>query len=311
MRKRWLKDEYEELLADAARGKRPSETGWLRMNCPLCELRIGKGDRRQSLGLSVTSFRFECYRCGATGRLSKPIDEFAGFVSDVALQAPPPVIDPPEGFYPLGEGAGATASSLAAARDYLAGVDSEGGRPGRPKPIGPMLLRESGIGACVSGYWANRVVIPIFDLVGEWANYSTRILPDWEEGCEKKYLYPKGGRRNILYNHAALLEVTDIPVLVVEGCFDALAHWPHSVAVLGKPTPGHLEALASAQRPVVFVLDGDAWEEAWALTLKLRAKGQNAAWVKLAPGVDPDEIPGDVLMEACQAALAGYQENVG
>ncbi len=309
-RRRYLKDEYEELLASAAHGKRPSETGWLRMNCPLCELRVGKGDRRQSLGLSVTTFRFECYRCGATGRLSRPLDEFSGFSVDAAAQAPPTVVDPPEGFYPLGEEPGSTAASLAEARAYLAGLPSERGHAGRPVPISPSLLVESGIGACVSGYWANRVVIPIFDLVGDWANFSTRILPDFEEGCDKKYLYPKGGRRSILYNHVALLEETDTPVFVVEGCFDALAHWPQSVAVLGKPTPTHLEALAAAPRPVVFVLDGDAWEEAWVMTLKLRARGQHAAYVKLAPGVDPDEVPGDVLMAAALEALDGCREEV-
>lgn len=299
-RRRWLKDEYEELLANAAHGKRPTEAGWLRLNCPLCELRIGKGDRRQSMGLSVTSFRFECYRCGATGRLSKPLDEFRGYeVSGIAARVPQEVMDPPEGFYALGEEPGRSAGVLAEARDYLAGV----GDSARPKPLTDTLLRESGIGACVSGYWAHRIVIPIFDLTGEWANYSTRLYPPYDKGDVKKYLYPKGGRRNILYNHVALLEETEMPVLVVEGCFDALAHWPHAVAVLGKPTHGHIEALANCQRPVVFALDGDAWEEAWALTLQLRARGQKAGWVKLAPGVDPDEIPTETLMEAAMACL--------
>lgn len=300
-RRRWLKDEYEALLANAAHGKRPSDAGWLRLNCPLCELRIGKGDKRQSMGLSVTTFRFECYRCGATGRLSKPLDEFRGFeLSGTGARLPQEVMDPPEGFYALAEEPGRSASVLAEARDYLAGV----GEDARPKPLSDLLIRESGIGACVSGYWANRIVIPIFDLVGEWANYSTRLYPPYDKADGvKKYLYPKGGRRNILYNHVALLEETDVPVLVVEGCFDALAHWPNAVAVLGKPTHGHIEALANCQRPVVFALDGDAWEEAWVLTLKLRSRGQKAGWVKLAPGVDPDEIPTETLMSAAMSSL--------
>lgn len=302
-RRRFLKDQYEDLLASAAHGKRPSSTGWLRLNCPLCELRIGKGDKRQSMGLSVTTFRFECYRCGATGRLSKPLDEFSGFEVDGAATMPQEVMEPPEGFYALGEEPGLSAVVLEEARGYLAGEPSPlFGRPGRPKAMSPVLVRESGIGACASGYWGNRIIIPIFDLTGDWANFSTRILPDYEDGA-KKYLYPKGGRRNILYNHVALLEETDVPILVVEGCFDALAHWPHAVAVLGKPTHGHIEALSNCPRPVVFALDGDAWEEAWGLTLQLRARGQKAGWVKLAPGVDPDEIPTDVLLQAAQEAL--------
>ncbi len=290
---RWLKDEYEELVAAAVAGARPSETGWVRGHCPLCELRIGKADKRQSFGLSVTTFRFECYRCGATGRLSKPLDELSGFeLAGGEAPAPPTVIDPPEGFYSLSEEPGASALVLEEAREYLAS---------RPKPLTPQLLRESGIGACVSGYWASRVIIPVFDLAGDWAWFVSRsYAPD----AEKKYLYPKGGRRGVLYNHVALLEETERPLLVVEGCFDALAHWPDAVAVLGKPSHVHIEALATAPRPVVFALDGDAWEEAWGLCLKLRARSQRCAYVKLAPGVDPDEIPTETLMAAAHEALS-------
>jgi hypothetical protein len=300
-RRRFLKDEYEELLASAAHGLRPSEAGWLRLNCPLCELRVGKGDKKRSMGLSVTSFRFECYRCGATGRLSKPLDEFVGFeVAGVAPGAPPPTVDEPEGYMPLAEEPARSALVFEDARDYLAGLAAPHRAKPRPKPIPEWLIKEAGIGAVASGYWAHRIIMPIFDLAGEWANFSSRsYLAD----VEKAYLYPKGGRRGVLYNHVALLEETDTPVLVVEGCFDALAHWPHAVAVLGKPTHQHVEALATCQRPVVFALDGDAWEEAWALTLKLRARGQRAAYVKLAPRVDPDEIPTDTLLDVAREAL--------
>jgi len=309
-RGRQLKDEYEALLAGAASGRKPSDAGWLRLNCPLCELRVGKSDRKASMGLSVTTWRFECYRCGATGRLSKPLDEFSDFEIAGARDpsALPPTVDPPEGYTPLGEGPGMTALAFEDARAYLAGETAEHVAKARPVAIPPALVREAGIGAVLSGYWAHRIIMPIFDLAGDWANFSSRT---YLREAEKPYLYPKGGRRGVLYNHVALLEEGDTPVLVVEGCFDALAHWPNAVAVLGKPTHQHIEALSYCPRPVVLVLDGDAWEEAWALTLTLKTRGQRAAFVKLAPGVDPDEVDRSVLMQAAMEALDGSKEVLG
>ncbi len=105
------------------------------------------------------------------------------------------------------------------------------------------------------------------------------------------YLYPKRMRRpELLYNEPALYVETDVPVLVCEGVFDAAVAFPDSVACLGKPLQAHVEKLRRARRPVVVCLDGDAWEEGWALAQTLKLHGVCAGNLRLPPKTDPEEL---------------------
>jgi DNA primase len=112
-------------------------------------------------------------------------------------------------------------------------------------------------------------------------------------------------RGEVLYNHTALHVETERPVMVVEGVFDALALWPHAVAVLGKPSHFQVDALASAKRPVAIVLDGDAWQEGYALAMRLRLAGQRAGSVTLPPKTDPDEVDRAWLEAAVAECIGG------
>ena len=90
----------------------------------------------------------------------------------------------------------------------------------------------------------------------------------------------------------------------MEGGFDALRHWPHAVACLGKPPKHQLERLATCSRPVVFCLDGDAWEEGYAAYMTLLTWGKaDCGCVVFAPGEDPDTTPPAILAEAAKRAL--------
>src|SRR5262249_30190976 len=96
------------------------------------------------------------------------------------------------------------------------------------------------------------------------------------------------------------------PLLLVEGVFDALPHWPHAAAFLGKPTGAHLAALDKHRgRPIVVILDGDAWEQGWAVAQRVRALGvPSIASVKLPAGFDPGELPTSWLMARARESLA-------
>jgi len=91
--------------------------------------------------------------------------------------------------------------------------------------------------------------------------------------------------------------------MVVEGVFDALALYPNAVAVLGKASEAQMEALQESKRPVVIVLDGDAWQEGWAMAARLKFKGQRAGSVRLPPKLDPDEVDPAWLQEEVKKAL--------
>lgn len=274
------------MIASLVAGRSPGRSGWVRVNCPLCVVRTGKGDSRQSMGVSFASGWWHCFRCGSRGKLEGSFDE-QPHEHDSDEPAP---IEPPEGFIEL-FGVGETAVSLRPARDYVL----------RTRKVDPETARAAGIGACMKGKFAGRVVVPIRGEEGEWLWYVGRR---WAAKCERPYLYPCGSRRGLLYNAGALRAQTDEPVLVVEGVFDAIAHWPNAVAVLGKPTDDHLEALAAATRPVVVFLDGDAADEALALAYRLHLAGQRVGVVQPWARVDPDELSRDEVRQLAREAIA-------
>ena len=269
-----------------AHGKRPSRTGWVRVNCPACEERHGSPDRKWSLGVHMPTGRWHCFRCASRGALrASDGDEHESAEDD----APLPAVEPPEAFYRLHEGPGAAARSLDAARAYV-----------RKRGIPDATARAVGIGSCTRGRFFGRVVVPIFDAAGAWVWHVGRDLTNT---AMRRYLYPVGAREGVMFNVSALDVETDVPLLAVEGCFDALPHWPHAAAFLGKPTEPHVERLLCARRPVVVVLDGDAWEEGEALAWRLRVEGARAGCVRLAPCVDPNDVSADELMQAARNSL--------
>lgn len=276
----------DELVLGAVSSSRVSRTGWMRGNCAFCEIRTGKPDRKQCLGLQVTSRKWHCFRCGTGGIVQDMPDDFSDFKPNAVAEEEQQAMEPPEGFTELYREPGWSSVFCEPPREYL-----------RARGLDDDLGFDAHIGACFDGRIKGRVVVPIFDVDGtEWLGWSARA---WFKNPERKYLYPSGMRRaEILFNHAALQQETDAPVYVVEGVFDALALWPDGVAVLGKPSSFQVEALVTARRPVVIALDGDAWREAEVLALRLRFEGQVAGFVRLqrmttsgpSGSLDPDEL---------------------
>jgi DNA primase len=111
-------------------------------------------------------------------------------------------------------------------------------------------------------------------------------------------------RGKILYNAKALYADSTLPIIAVEGVFDALPYWPHAVAFLGKPSYEQIEMLYETDRPVVVVLDGDAWRESWALAERLKLAGKKAAMVRLPPKTDPNDVDRKWLVLEARKAIA-------
>jgi DNA primase len=267
--------------------KAASGTGTYRRGiCQPCDIRTGKPDRRGSFSFNSVSGFYQCFKCGLTGRVAG-YDE-ADFEPEVVQDRP--VMEPPEGFYELCRGDGATSMSLDPARAYLRsrGLTSEA------------LWKEAHLGACIAGWFASRVVVPVLSPDDVWLGFVARA---WTKKADVPYLYPKGmARRDILYNHKTLLREGP-PVFVVEGVMDALALWPDAVAVLGKPTDPQVWALADSPRPIAVCLDGDAWQEGEALALRLRLEGQRAGSIRLPPTKDPDEMEVQWLREEARRVI--------
>jgi len=272
---------------------RVGPTGWGRAPCPICPSVVGTPDPHAALGVHFSSGKFHCFRCGCWGRISTAgADDDAPPRLDRAAHGADPELGPPPDWEPLWREPGSSAISLAPARRYLAdrGVSSQ-------------TVEEARIGACLSGAVGGRVVAPLLTIDGEWVGWQARL---WTEprGRQLKYVSATGmDRESNVYNPAALAVETDVPALVVEGMFDALPYWPDAVALFGKPSEGQVSALLSAPRPIVVVLDGDAWLEAEMLAARLAFDGARAGWVHLPPKTDPNDVDPAWLVEEARRAV--------
>ena len=278
-----------------------SGVGWIRTSCPRCEEMDGTQDYKQSLGYNVSSGGFNCFRCGMKGALPRNWRSKLEIAEPADYSPPIPEdtsVEIADGYVPLFEGHGLTASVFEAARGYI--LD--------PKPYGRGLDFDSAksmqIGAALSGKLSGRVIVPIPNYQEPDKPWSGWVARDYTGTSPLPYRYPRGMSRNgLLFNECALWVETDDPVFVVEGVFDTTILYPNAVSCMGKPLESHVAKLAASRRPVVVCLDGDAWEEGWALMMTLRHVGVKAGNIRLPPKTDPDEVEKSWLMKEAMNSL--------
>lgn len=270
-----------------------SRNGWWRINCCFCLLNQGTDDKRRSLGVHVEG-KWHCFRCHEWGHLEDDVPDWIGQKRDTGVvEEDIEAFDPPEGYIPLYEDPGLTAISLAQPRDYL--LD---------RGLGRDVWDYAGIGACLDGPFERRIIIPVFDPEGtKWIGYVGRYWTAKVPKGKLKYRYPPGMKRDRLYDGALLREETDDPALVVEGVMDALPYFGQAVACLGKPTKAHYELFKQSKRPLAICLDGDAWREALALSMRLKLEGVRAGYVRLPADTDPNDADRDWLLDQARKCI--------
>lgn len=309
------REEQWDRVVDAFAGR--VGAGWIRADCPECELATGKRDKKQSMGLNTATGGYNCFKCGTTGKLPEHLLDQVPYVSPADRSPEPerPPVQLAEGYLPLHVAPFSTAHQLEPARAYLRSRGQD-----RGYGISDEVAAESGVGAVVWGRLRGRLIVPIYDYtlpdagpgqpLERWRGWVSRDYTAWAHkaglgpapdpfALERPYMYPRNmDREGLLYNEPCLWASEDEPIFVVEGTLDTLALWPDSVAVLGKPLESQIAKLASSPRPKVICLDGDAFEEGLMLALKLRMLGARAGNLKLPPRIDPDQIPAGRLLDA-------------
>jgi len=167
--------------------------------------------------------------------------------------------------------------------------------------IPEITCRAAGIGATVEGMHAHRVIVPVRTVDGTLAGWVGR---DYTGVSPRKYVNSKGmPRRSLLFNAGALATAQIVPVIVVEGVFDALPVWPHAVAVLGKPSEEQLRRLRQSGRAVAFAFDADTAQLSCALAAQFRLWDVQAGWVALPSGTDPGDADPSWLIEQAKACI--------
>lgn len=183
------------------------------------------------------------------------------------------------------------------------------------------LATKHGIGWCVVGHYARRMIIPI-RLDGKLTSFAARAMwkkPSPERLLEleaegkrwRPYLYPPGcSTGRLLFNYDVAKSHKQI--ILTEGCLDAIRVGDNAVAVLGKKLSSHqLELLlASDAEEIVVMLDGDAaGEDGTRKTVEALLPFYRVRIVRLPDGCDPDAFTRPELREMIRAApLEGGRE---
>lgn len=271
-------------VEESISGLRVSAKGYVRINCPACETRAGDADNSRSLSVSVRSGWYKCWRsaCNWRGRLDGDFDEEdfdEEWIEDTPLEDPGVLADV------------CTSRWAREARDYLT-----------KRGIPAHVWAEAKLGVVVSGDQRNkgRIVFPTFSATGEMVGWQSRH-PD---GRPPRYRTAEGMDRVNLFYRDQHLTAGKGPIVLVEGPFDALAQWDlGAMGFLGKPSHAQLERLLGCKRPLVWLLDGDAWMESLGYTDWMRSLGKTDVWhVRLPPGEDPCSVK-ELAAEAATFAL--------
>ena len=174
-----------------------------------------------------------------TGRVSlSAFDELFGDYEDVVVEE---TIKLPDSFISLAN-RNVSLSSLAA-RQYL-----------KSRGLTEKDLVNWKIGFCTSGEYANRVIIPSFNMNGEVNYFIARAYnDDW-----MRYKNPPVSR-DIVFNELFLDWDSDLTI--VEGAFDAIVAGPNAVPILGSTLNEHsklFQAIVRHDTPIYIALDPDA-----------------------------------------------------
>lgn len=276
----WSQDELEMVLA-AIEGATPGASGWYRVPCPFCE-RDGEMSTKKKLSVSAETGYFICFRatCGAKGFVNTSEKFLARKPAKPKAAETDGRVPLPEEFVSL---ASSDRSTSIALRPYINYLYSRG--------ITDAIIEEARLGCCLKGKYATMVVVPVTHC-REVAGFTSRSI------ASKFYSNPPDFHRTrYMLNGDALQDDTTEPIVIVEGPFDALRHWPYAVACFGKPTHHHIKQIQASKRPVVFALDADAQMEGWGHALTFEVSGRDARFLQLRPGTDPGKTTHEEFME--------------
>lgn len=257
-----------QLLHDQGIPFTTSPNGWLQMECPFCY----KGDRKKGLGYSPTGV-FNCYKCGKLKRwetvaaLTKTTLQeakelcrrYTGETFDKALQASPDDHKRPETI------------SLPYGTDKLT---SRHIRYLRSRGFGKKIIRRWKLkGTGVFGKFANRIIIPFYNRIGDLVAYQGRDITGKSE-IRYKNVPDKDAItsvKNCLYGEHLAPNGKGSRVVITEGVTKVWRLGPGSVATCGvKVTNAQIRKLATYERRyILFDLDEAGRESAKQLSKRL------------------------------------------
>ena len=141
------------------------------------------------------------------------------------------------------------------------------------------------IGYCKEGLYKNMIILPTYDKDGNLNYYTAR---SFEKEPYVKYRNPPASRDIIPNEH---LINWNVPVILCEGLFDAMAIKRNAIPLLGKNIQSSLmkKIVTSVVNKIYIALDRDAIKQALKFCEKLMAEGKEVYLVDL-QDKDPSEM---------------------
>ena len=141
------------------------------------------------------------------------------------------------------------------------------------------------IGYCKSGLYNNMIIIPTYDKDGRLNYFTAR---SFEKEPYIKYRNPSASRDIIPNEH---LINWNIPIVICEGLFDAIAIKRNAIPLLGKNIQSSLmkKIVTSVVDKIYIALDKDAIKQALRFCENLMAEGKEVYLVDL-QDKDPSEM---------------------
>jgi len=141
------------------------------------------------------------------------------------------------------------------------------------------------IGYCKEGLYKNMIIIPTYDADGRLNYFTAR---SFEKEPYIKYRNPSASRDIIPNEH---LINWNVPVILCEGLFDAIAIKRNAIPLLGKNIQSSLmkKIVTSVVDKIYIALDRDAIKQALKFCEKLMAEGKEVYLVDL-QDKDPSEM---------------------
>ena len=155
----------------------------------------------------------------------------------------------------------------------------------KKRHIGKYDILKYNIGYCKEGLYKNMIIIPTYDADGRLNYFTAR---SFEKEPYVKYRNPSASRDVIPNEH---LINWNVPVVLCEGLFDAMAIKRNAIPLLGKNIQSSLmkKLVTSVVNNIYIALDRDAIKQALKFCEKLMAEGKEVYLVDM-QDKDPSEM---------------------
>ena len=141
------------------------------------------------------------------------------------------------------------------------------------------------LGYCSEGKYNNRIIIPSYDSRGQLNYFVGRDF----YSSNFKYMNPPNVAKDVI--GFDLYVNWSLPIILVEGVFDAMSVKSNSIPLFGKTILPKLykKIVEKKVKDIFIILDSDAFDDAIRMTEKFVNEGINVNFVKL-DGQDPNDL---------------------